>query len=218
MTKVTTAGHALVVSSDTVPAAIANALPLGLLWSQAVTRAKGDPLGSDAYFTDLSDEMGEIGWNVTDAGTTTYSVTGSTAQPVQSIQAIAQSLLPPDQLSTLATMLGSIAAASAKSELGGFLTTWWDQRKDDAQGTVFAAAPAWIDNNLQLTTTLIQFDYAIACDSWQSFFLGQISKGAKVTARNITMSLNAPLWAPIQAPIEQKLGQAAIATITSLDL
>ncbi len=218
MTTVTTVGNALIISSDKIPSAIADALPLALLWCQTVVRANGDTLGSDAYFADLGTEMGRIAWNVTDAGKTAFTVTGSTAQPVQSVLTIAQSLVPPDQLAIVSDLLSRISAASTKDQFGNFLTTWWDQRKDDAQGTVFAAAPAWIDDNLQLQTTLIQFDYSITSDSWQSFFLGQIDTGAKVTARNLTLTLNAPLWTPIKSPIEQKLGQAAIAAIASLDL
>jgi hypothetical protein len=218
MTTVTKVGNTLIVSSDRIPPAINDALPLALLWCQTVARTKGDTLGSDAYFADLSSEMGRIAWNVTDAGKTTFSVTASTAQPVQSVLTIAQSLVPPDQLAIMSDLISHIKVATTNDQFGNFLTTWWDQRNVDAHGTVFAAAPAWVDDNLQLQTTLVQFDYAITSNSWQSFFLGQLNTGAKVTARNITLTLNAPLWAPIKSPIAQKLGQAAIAAITSLDL
>lgn len=218
MTTITAAGNALIISSDNIPPAISDALPLALLWCQTVARTSGATLGSDAYFDDLSDEMGRIAWNVTDAGKTAFNVTASTAQPVQSVLVIAQSLIPPDQLASVSDLVSRIKGANPNDQFSNFLTTWWDQRNEDAQGTVFAAAPAWMDNNLQLQTTLVQFDYAISSHSWRSFFLNQTSTGAQVTVRNITMTLNAPLWAPIKALIEQKLGRAEIAAIASLDL
>lgn len=204
--------------SDALPSGILNALPLSLLWGQAVVRSQGAAIGTDPYFQKLSAEMGRVAWNVTDAGELHYSATGDEADPGQVILALTNGLIPDEQWADMAQLFAVIAQQQAGSQLDGALTTWWNRRYAAAQGTVFAAVPAGINNNLQLEATLLQLDFAVSADSWRSFFMSRLRSGAKLTARYARITLNADLWGRAEQPVSQKLGQAATGSIQSLDL
>lgn len=216
--RLTTAGSALMVSSDALPANVAQALPLSLLWCEGVARGRSLTLGSDAFFEAVSAEMGNIGWIVTAASITRYSASGSKPDPGEAILTIAGPLVPPSQMAALSTLFEAMARPALNGSLDSVLTTWWAGRRSSAEGAVFAAVPAGIDNNLQLTATLVQLDFEVSADSWQSFFLSRLETGTQVVVRDVGLTLQPVSWALNEDLITRKLGQAAIASIQSVDL
>jgi len=218
VTRLVTAGSALAVYSDALPTSIVNALPLSLLWGQAVTRTGRFAIGTEAYFQNLSAELGRIAWNVTDAGVLQYSATANGDDPGQAILALTSDLVSAEQRADMAQLFAMMAQPQTGSLLDAALTTWWSRRDVAAQGTVFAAVTAGINNNLQLEATLLQLEFAVSAGSWRSFFVSRLCSGAQLIARHARITLNADLWGRFEDPLTRKLGQAATASIQAIDL
>jgi hypothetical protein len=215
--RLVSAGSALVVSSDALTPDVVQALPLSLLWCEAVARSQGRPIGTSAFFDAVSAEMGRIAWIATDAGVTRYTASGEQPDPGLAVLAMAEGLVPAGQLADLSLLFAGIAGARAGDPLDTMLTAWW-ARRQSAQGTVFAAVPAGINNNLQLEATLIQLDFAVSAAGWRSFFLSRLQSGTRAVARHVALTLNDRLWTQIEDEVSRKLGQAAIASIQSIQL
>ena len=210
------AGPSLIVC----PTEMANdqALPLSLLWTQGVCSSQGLSIGTDDYFEMAVSEMGRIAWNVTEADKTTYSNSSEKTTNAKAVTDIAGQYLLPDQIASLDKAFDSLSQANPGSKVGNFVTTWWDSLSNQAQGTVFSAAPVGKTAQGPIGTTLSYFGFNASFSSWQSFFTSNTTARTDLVSQHVQLTLNTDLWSRIEGAIAQKLGKAAIASIQRLDL
>jgi hypothetical protein len=214
--RLTSAGASLIMGPpDVTPS---NAVPLALLWSEAVCRAQKLTMGTEAYFNRVVREMGAIAWNVTDAGEMTYTQASGNATPADAVVELGGQYLPTDQQRSLKTVFDAIGTAAQIPALDSLMTTFWSDKTLTAKGTCCATAPVSMNANGQLTTTLAYLDFDGSSDRWQSFFLTRMSAETRLHSRHVQLTLNADLWQRIDKPIADKLGKAAVDAIQHIDI
>lgn len=195
-----------------------NALPLSLLWTQAVCRSNALKIGTEEYFKRTTREMNSIAWNITEADDTHYSNTSAGTTSSKAVLDIAGKYLLADQLKSLQATFDALSSNNPGSKLSNFVETWWKNRGDAAQGTVFAAAPVGASSFGPTATTLSYFCFNARFDSWQSFFVSNVSAQTSLTSQHVQLTLNTDLWSQIQDTMAKKLGKAAIDSIQRIDI
>ena len=216
---VTTIGPLMAAASAEIPQDLQDAFSLSLLWSEAVTQQKsGYDIGTPSYFAGITDEIGKIGWFVTDAGTDKWSSTGAQTNAIGAMRSIARQYIPKSQVSPLLGMLQAISQTTTKDAFGQFLTNWWSSLDQKYSGQVFSASPVVQDSTGTLAATIAFMDFGTRQDSWQSFFLGQLSQSATIVVRHTEIRLSAALWKNNRDLIAQKLGERAQREIRRIDI
>lgn len=194
------------------------ALPLSLLWTQAVCRTSGLSIGSEAYFARATREMNAIAWNVTEADKSHYTNTSQGTTNSDAVLDVAGTYLMADQLESLRKTFDALTADNPGSKLKNFVETWWNSQGDAATGTVFAAAPMGKTSHGPIGTTLSYFSFDASFDSWQSFFISHVSAQTNLVSQHVQLTLNTDLWDQIADRIAKKLGKAAVASIQRIDI
>lgn len=210
------AGSALIISPEN--SATDQALPLAMLWSQAVSRSLGLKIGSEAYFKRVVRELNSVAWNVTEADTTNYSNSSEKTTSAQAVVDIAGQYLLDGQTASLRAAFEALSDANPGSKLGNFATTWWDSLHDQAEGTVFSAAPVGKTPQGPIGTTLSYFSFSAGFSGWQSFFASDVTARTDLSSQHVQLTLNTDLWSRIEDSISNKLGQAAVASIQRLEI
>lgn len=211
------AGPAIATFEGSISDELTKAWSLSLLWAQAVA-SRSAPQGTHPWFTALSAEMGRIAWIATDADTVGYTLSGGAINTAAAASSLACTYLPPDQSGSVKTFFQAIQTGNSGDGLNSFLTTVWSSLASDGSGTAFAVSPLTISPDGQLTTTLSLLSFAAQSDEWQTFFVSRVTKATDLQSHHIRLTLNAQLWSDLVGPITNKLGQAAIASVLSLQI
>jgi len=215
---VTTIGPLMAAAPVSVPKELQEAFSLSLLWSETIAAQTDADIRTQAYFNALTAELGRVAWMVTNASTDIWSSSGAQTDAAGAVKSIAGQYMPKGQISPLLAVLDRMTKMNDSDPFSNFLTTWWDSLDQRLSGQVFAASPVIQDANGLLTSIVTFMEFGSRQGSWQSFFLGQVSKSARITVHHAEIRLNAKLWTTLRDPIAQKLGDRARKEIQSIDI
>jgi hypothetical protein len=211
-------GPILATATNDVTADNRQAYSTSLLFAELHAMATVLNIADEAFYTCLRDEMGQIGWTVTDASTTNYHHSGGDGTPASVLQDIAKNTMPASAIAPVTDLMGELQKGSAEGALGNFMTTWWKRVATSGTSTVFSTSPLGLDANRQPAATLAFLDFGLTAESWQSFFVSRVTSDTRITLRSAKIELNTALWKSIGHTVTERLGQTAIDSIASLQL
>ena len=187
--KLTAVDQAIAYADVAVPQSLIDAWSYTTTFAQAHARTVNPDAASQAYFDAMTQELQQIGWNVTEAGKVAYSQAANRISPA----AIVSSILNP----YLSTQQPDVSVTN-------FVDFFWKKATTTANKTNMAMGPLTVVNNSS-NITMIYYGFDYAATDWRSLFIEVDSAALGVTAYNLEMNLNLALYNSIKGDLIAKL-------------
>jgi hypothetical protein len=193
--KLTAADQAIAYADVSVPQSLIDAWSYTTTFAQAHARTVNADAASQAYFDAMTQELQQIGWNVTEAGKVAYSQAANRISPAAIVSSILNPYLSTQQQAELSGILNAIT---------NFVDFFWKKATTTANKTNMAMGPLTVVNNSS-NITMIYYGFDYAATDWRSLFVEVDSASLGVTAYNLEMNLNLTLYNSIKGDLIAKL-------------
>ena len=200
--KLTAVDSAIAFTDTSVPQSLIDAWSYTTTFAQAHARTVNADAASQAYFNAMTQELQQIGWNVTDAGKLNYSQAANKISPAAIVTSILNPYLSPQQQAELSGILNAIQQPDVS--VTNFVDFFWKKASVTANKTNMAMGPLTVVNNSS-NITMIYYGFDYAATDWRSLFVEVDSASLAVTAYNLEMNLNLSLYNSIKGDLIAKL-------------
>lgn len=201
-TKLTSVDQTLAFSDPSMPQDLIDAWSYTTTFAQAVARTKSKDPTTDVYFDAMTNELAQIGWNITDAGKLDYSQTANKISPAGIVKSILHPYMSAEKQKQLDGILDAIQQPDVK--ITGFLDFWWKKASTNASKTNMAMGPLTEVSN-SANIQLIYYGFDFSATSWRSLFVESSSAKLGVNAYNLEMNLNLALYNGVKDDLIKKL-------------
>ncbi len=200
--KLTAVDQAIAYADVAVPQSLIDAWSYTTTFAQAHARTVNPDAASQAYFDAMTQELQQIGWNVTEAGKVAYSQAANRISPAAIVSSILNPYLSTQQQAELTGILNAIQQPDVS--VTNFVDFFWKKATTTANKTNMAMGPLTVVNNSS-NITMIYYGFDYAATDWRSLFIEVDSAALGVTAYNLEMNLNLALYNSIKGDLISKL-------------
>ena len=200
--KLTAVDQAIAYADVAVPQSLIDAWSYTTTFAQAHARTVNPDAASQAYFDAMTQELQQIGWNVTEAGKVAYSQAANRISPAAIVSSILNPYLSTQQQAELTGILTAIQQPDVS--VTNFVDFFWKKATTTANKTNMAMGPLTVVNNSS-NITMIYYGFDYAATDWRSLFIEVDSAALGVTAYNLEMNLNLALYNSIKGDLIAKL-------------
>ena len=200
--KLTAVDQAIAYADVSVPQSLIDAWSYTTTFAQAHARTVNADAASQAYFDAMTQELQQIGWNVTEAGKVAYSQAANRISPAAIVSSILNPYLSTQQQAELTGILNAIQQPDVS--VTNFVDFFWKKATTTANKTNMAMGPLTVVNNSS-NITMIYYGFDYAATDWRSLFIEVDSAALGVTAYNLEMNLNLALYNSIKGDLIAKL-------------
>lgn len=200
--KLTAVDQAIAYADVSVPQSLIDAWSYTTTFAQAHARTVNADAASQAYFDAMTQELQQIGWNVTEAGKVAYSQAANRISPAAIVSSILNPYLSTQQQAELSGILNAIQQPDVS--ITNFVDFFWKKATTTANKTNMAMGPLTVVNNSS-NITMIYYGFDYAATDWRSLFVEVDSASLGVTAYNLEMNLNLTLYNSIKGDLIAKL-------------
>jgi hypothetical protein len=202
LAKLGSVDQSLAFADNSMPQPLIDAWSYTTTFAQAHARTVNIDPSTQAYFDAMTQQLQEIGWNVTNAGRLNYQQEANKISPADIVKSIIHPYLSPEQQRQLDGLLNAIAQPDVS--ISNFLDFWWKKASVSASKTNMAMGPLTEVNNSS-DITLIYYGFNYSADSWRSLFIEHDSASLGVVAYNLEMNLNFALYNSVKGDLIAKI-------------
>ena len=200
--KLTAVDQAIAYADVAVPQSLIDAWSYTTTFAQAHARTVNPDAASQAYFDAMTQELQQIGWNVTEAGKVAYSQAANRISPAAIVSSILNPYLSTQQQAELTGILNAIQQPDVS--VTNFVDFFWKKATTIVNKINMAMGPLTVVNNSS-NITMIYYGFDYAATDWRSLFIEVDSAALGVTAYNLEMNLNLALYNSIKGDLIAKL-------------
>ena len=174
-----------------IPANMIDAHKYTTMYAQAAARAVNPDPSSQQYFDAMTQNLQDIGWNVTDAGRESYNQQADKISPAAIVSSILNPYLSAAQQNQLAGLLDAIQQPDVSMK--SFVDFWWRHASTTASKTNLAIGPLTQVENAP-NISMVYYSFNFDASDKGSLFVEVDSASLEVSAFNLTMDYNFSMW------------------------